>query len=316
MPQPGAFTLGLSLPQVIDSGDRIDPGTARRFIVATEEAGFDTGWVLDQVSGQMPSLEPLSVLSFASALTQELTLGVAVLVLAARSPVNAAKAIATLDQLSGGRLVLGLGLGALHHMGAHGLGGEPPGRILDEELDLLETAWSGSAFTSQVGPFDIDSNVVTPGPVGGARPRVWFGGASQRAMDRAVGRGDGWVAAGRTSVEEAEADLARMCERLEAHGRPRETFTTAKRLYVVVDVDVAGGRARARDWFGRFYGRPEMSEDCVIAGGAGPCTEAVHRLAEAGYDHVILNPLGAETDQQEILAGEVLPVFLPTSEGE
>ena len=307
---PGTFSLGLALPQVISTSDRVDPDDVRRLITMTEEVGFSAGWVLDQFAGRMPTLEPLNVLAFASAVTRQLVLGVAVLVPAARSPLNLAKAVASVDQLSGGRLVLGLGLGHLGAMPAFGLRGEPPGSTLDRELTLLEQAWTGDPVVGALGPFHFDNETIVPRPVQGARPPVWFGGSSLRALERAVSRGDGWVGAGRTSVDEAEADYERVRELLVAHGRPRDTFTTAKRLYVVVDVEGDEARERVQDWFGRFYGRPEMGEQCTILGGPEACTDALHKLAACGFDHVIIHPIGAEERQLRILADEVLPNVL------
>ncbi|MEK7837318.1 MAG: LLM class flavin-dependent oxidoreductase, partial [candidate division NC10 bacterium] len=102
--------LAVSIPQTFQ--DRaVDVGAIRAYLARAEALGFHSAWVVEQVLGSIPSLEPVELLTYAAAVTERLRLGTAVLLTALRSPVHLAKSLATLDHLSGGRLDVGVGLG-------------------------------------------------------------------------------------------------------------------------------------------------------------------------------------------------------------
>ena len=104
--------LAVSIPQTFQ--DRaVDVGAIRAYLARAEALGFHSAWVVEQVLGSTPSLEPVELLTYAAAMTERLRLGTAVLLTALRSPVHLAKSLATLDHLSGGRLDVGVGLGEI-----------------------------------------------------------------------------------------------------------------------------------------------------------------------------------------------------------
>src|SRR5687767_13662056 len=94
-----AIELGVAIPQTFLDGT-IDPARLRAFLTRAETLGFASAWVVEQILGQIPSLEPVTVLTYAAAVTTRMRLGSAVLLTALRSPVHLAKSLASLDQLS------------------------------------------------------------------------------------------------------------------------------------------------------------------------------------------------------------------------
>jgi probable F420-dependent oxidoreductase len=225
--------FGIGLPQY-------GPATPEGLMTAARQAedlGFDDVWAADHIA--VPSgvrypppflLESLSTLSFVAAVTSRARLGTSVLVLALRRPLVAAKQLATLDRLSGGRLIVGVGAGWLQgEFDAVGVPFHQRGALTDEALGALRAAWSSSPASFSGPTTDFHDVKVTPLP---ARPiPVWIGGTSQRALQRAVERGDGWQGNFLTP-DEAAPMLAWLRKQ-----RPEESFTLSLR----VDVDGLNG---------------------------------------------------------------------------
>ena len=103
--------LGIAIPQIFQD-EPVGPGGIRDFLLRAESLGYESGWVQEQILGSAKTYEPIELLTFAAACTTRLRLGSAVLLTALRSPVHTAKSLATLDHLSQGRLMVGVGLGA------------------------------------------------------------------------------------------------------------------------------------------------------------------------------------------------------------
>src|SRR6516162_8157951 len=105
-----AVRFGISVPQFFADGE-FDPGAYRTYFARAEELGFDSAWAQEQVLGAAPQLSALEAMTYAAACTQRLRLGCAVFVSTLHNPVHLAKSLATLDQLSRGRIEVGLGTG-------------------------------------------------------------------------------------------------------------------------------------------------------------------------------------------------------------
>ena len=199
-------------------------GTAegiRALAPAAEDAGFDSFWTVEHVvvpqgyesaypydpSGRMPGPEdspipdPVVWLSYLAALTTTAKLATGILILPQRNPLVLAKECATLDQLSGGRLVLGVGAGWLaEEFTALGVPFAERGKRLDDHIGALRAAW-GDQPASYAGPFTQFADVyVRPQPVAGTVPIV-IGGHSDAAARRAGRLGDGFFPGGRTNDE-------------------------------------------------------------------------------------------------------------------
>jgi probable F420-dependent oxidoreductase len=225
--------FGIALPQY-------GPATAEGLTRAARQAedlGFDDVWVADHIAVPVgapypPSflLEALSTLSFAAAVTTRVGLGTSILVLPLRQPVVVAKQLATVDVLSGGRLLLGVGAGWLpEEFDACNVPYRKRGDLTDEAIGVLRACWA-SAPASFSGP-TVSFTDLKVQPLPGRHIPLWVGGVSERALRRAVEHGDGWQGAFQT-VD----NIAAVVKRLRAN-RPEPEFTLSTRL----DVDGLSG---------------------------------------------------------------------------
>lgn len=199
------FQLRLMGPSANASVLRV---SARR----AEEAGLDSLWVPDHIAIPPDDtegsggryLDPLTSLAWLAAATEQIRIGTAVLVAPYRPALPTAKAIATIQELSGGRLELGVGVGWMKaEFRAVGVERRHRGRVTDETLAFLRGAFDaeGDVTTSNGQPF-----VFRPNP---KRPRIWIGGAAPYALERAARFGDGWMALGDdpAAIEPASREL-------------------------------------------------------------------------------------------------------------
>lgn len=220
--------FGIHLPQY---GRAAGPDGITRAAAQAEDLGFADVWVSDHLaipaSAPYPPAflyEPLITLTWAAAATSRIGLGTSVLVLPYRHPVHLAKELASLDRLSGGRLVVGAAAGWLEgEFDALGVPFAERGARTDEALDVLRACWEGDQPIDFAGRFTtLDQMRVVPAPE--SHVPVWIGGSSAPALRRAVTKGDGWQGSFLTP-EAAAAVTARLRDE-----RPEAGFTLSMRV--------------------------------------------------------------------------------------
>ena len=185
-----------------DSGDRF-----WSIVDACERLGFDSLWLSERVSGGVP--DSLSALAAIAGRTSRLKFGSSVLVVPAYNPVLLAKALVTIDVLSGGRILPAVGIGAENprEMEALGVRKAERGRRLDEALILMKRLWTEEAVTFHGAFYRVTDFTLLPRPVGPLPNAIWAGGSSD-AAHRRVGRlCDGWLPSS-TSPAEIEHGIA------------------------------------------------------------------------------------------------------------
>lgn len=221
-----SLRVGVHLPQY----GRVASATAvTRAARHAEELGFADVWVSDHTvhpaAQDYPSpylYDPMVTLSWAAAVTERVGLGTSVLVVPTHEPVGLANALASLDNLSGGRVVLGVGVGwSAAEYRALGYGFRDRGRRLDEALDLFRAVWADDPVTFHGEFSELEDVRVLPKPAR-AIP-IWVGGSSDAAHRRAIARGDGFQLISVTP-EEAAPVVARLRSE-----RPDPGFTISLR---------------------------------------------------------------------------------------
>jgi probable F420-dependent oxidoreductase len=194
-------SVGLPTHRVDRLGEFVTADAVAELATVAEHAGFDAVSVTDHPFPADPwlehgghhALDPLIALSFAAAATRTLRLHTNLYVPAYRNPFVSAKAIATLDALSGGRVILGVGAGYLEaEFDALGVSFDERNELTDEALTAMRAAWTGASVSMSGRHFRAAANTMLPRPAQAGGPPVWIGGNSKRAIRRAVEAGDGW----------------------------------------------------------------------------------------------------------------------------
>ncbi len=223
--------LGIHLPHI---GRKAGPDSIRRVAMQAEALGLADVWVSEHIivpkdGGYPPSpnfWDPVLTLTWAAACTSRVRLGTSVLVLPMRHPLPLAKELATLHNLSNGRLILGAGVGWLEaEFRALGIPFKERGRRMDEGIAMMRAVWSQDpvTFPTKYIAAEIENMRSQPQPI--SRIPIWIGGSSDAAIARAQ-RLDGWH--GSRVRPEAAAD---MVKRLRA-GRPDEGWTISLRINI------------------------------------------------------------------------------------
>lgn len=301
--------FSIAIPQFVADGT-FDPAAFRRYLARAEELGFEGAWVQEQVLGTMPNLGSIEALSYAAACTERIRLGCAVFVSPLHSPVHLAKSITTLDQISDGRVEVGLGVGGKFRM-LSAFGVSPDGLISRflEGLQVMRLLWTEEQIDFDGRFWQLKGAAMEPKPVQKPAPPIWFGGGHPNAVKRAVAHADGFFGAGSSTTAQFTEQVGIAREALASTGRDPAAFRIAKRVYLAVDDDA--GRARERisaalhALYG-FYGTPDLTP-VAVHGTPDAVVRGLQQVADAGAEMILLNPMFDEAEQMERLAAEVMP---------
>ncbi len=309
MPANDNLLFGIGAPQV-HTHLPVDLEEIRRYIERAEALGFHSLWVQEQAGlrAAAGALEGVSMLSYAAALTRRIRLGSAVFLINLRNPIQLAKSLASLDQLSQGRLIVGVGLGGVTRLyEAYGLSPEHRVSRFVEALTLMKKLWTEENFTFEGKFWQIEKASLLPRPFQKPHPPVWFGANSPAALKRAVKHGSGFIGAGSSSSGDFKSKVQTVLSALVEAKKDSADFMIGKRVYLMVDKDRERAAKRLREWFGLFYGQADLAERVAVWGSAEECVERLREIVAAGARLLLLNPVFDMMEQIEILAEEVIP---------
>jgi len=299
--------VAAGIPQAWTTGG-IDRPRIRRFLERAEALGFESAWVVEQVLGTLPCLEPVELLSWAAALTSRIRLGTAVLLTPLRSPVHLAKSLATLDQLSGGRLDVGIGLGGNPKIyAAFGISAARRVARFNEGLRLMQALWTEPRVTFAGEFWQLENAALEPKPLQRPHPPLWVGAHHPDAFRRSVAWAKGFMGAGSATTATFAKEVALLRTLLTEAGRDPGSIEIGKRVYVGVDRDRDRAGRRMAEYFGGFYGRAELAAEVSVWGSIDQVVAGLREVTAAGAELVMLNPVFDEVEQLEVLAAEVVP---------
>lgn len=296
-------SFGMSLPH--RSARPVPPDVVRQVATSSEALGFDDLWVTDNTLDEADGFDSLTVLSFAAAVTTRVRLGVSVLALPIHHPVHVAHQVATLDRLSGGRAVLGVGLGKAADYRTFQVPTARRVRRFVESVSLIKALWTGPHVTYRGEIFDADDVSLGTTPVQRPHPPIWMGGAHPDAVRRAASLADGWMGGGGASNRAFERAVPLVRAALEESGRDPAAFPISKRVFIAVHEDQRAARAELARWFDEVYRDPRGTQEAGVFGTPSQVLEQLEELASVGATHLLLNPTTRYVEQAEVLAGMV-----------
>jgi probable F420-dependent oxidoreductase len=300
--------FAISIPQFYADGE-FSPDAYRSYFARAESLGYESAWSQEMTLSASAQLGPIEAMTYAAACTSRLRLGCSVFVSTLHSPVHLAKSLATLDQLSQGRLEIGVGTGGPDRpFAAFGVDGARYTARFAEGVRLMQALWTQPRVTFDGEFWQLKEAAMEPKPWQKPYPRLWFGAAGQSALRRAVRLGDGFFGAGAATLAAFESQVRTVRSALEAAGRPVADFPIAKRLYVGIDPDASRARARMNTALEALYGRRMASvEEAAVAGAVSDCVAAVRTAATAGAELILFTPLYEVPEHMEQIAAEVIP---------
>jgi alkanesulfonate monooxygenase len=307
--------------------ERLEYSTVARikeFARRAEDLGFASLWVPDHMVNapgmfDHSCLSPLLTLAYAAAVTERVSLGTSVLILSIRHPVITAKDIATLDALSGGRCIIGVGTGwNPHAFQAAGANLVDRGARTDEALDVVRRLLIEAKVSHRGRHWSFADVTVTPRPM--APPPVWVAGGAEPGRQISlsviarIAQADGWIARARASNAMIKSDWQQIQAKCAMIGRDPAalTFAHLNFLHLVPTGDRGKALAQQKGRFLAAMGTRRSWEQLQEAHLTGTPKEIVGRirdLADAGLQHMILCPLDYDLEQLELYASQIVSAF-------
>ncbi|MDA4124634.1 MAG: LLM class flavin-dependent oxidoreductase [Thaumarchaeota archaeon] len=318
--------------------------------IAAESLGFDGVWCHDYITwtkelhnvhiscGSLETLRPdqkpnffesISTLAYLAGLTKRLTLGISVLIAPLRNPVLAAKQLSIIDNLSNGRLIAGVGIGATRatknvDFEILGVSRLEKNERTNELVEILTGLWDHNldkfSYTGKF--FKFSDAEMFPKPIQKPRPPFWFAGTIEKALVRVAKYGEGWLPGGLSPEEYAKSVAFIKREAKEKFSRDLSHLKVANQIYVSIDTspDKAKENARATllnnsKAYDVFIGENafERASDVSLVGSPKEIIEKIRRYGEAGVNYYemkfIYQSMGHFREQLELFSKEVIPSF-------
>jgi probable F420-dependent oxidoreductase len=295
--------LGMVLPH--RSPEAVDMQAVRHVAQGAEALGFRDLWVTENSLDHVFCFDPMVVLTYAAAVTTTIRLGVAVVVLPVHSPIHVAHQVASLDYVSNGRAILGVGLGRDQHYTEFQVPRQRRVRRFREGVELIKALWTEPRVNYQGEIFQLEGGTMAPKPVQKPHPPIWLGGGHPDALRRAAAIADGWMGSGGSSTASFSHSVPILKTALEKAGRDPATFPISKRVFLSVHERPDVARAEVQRWYSEVYHNPEGTDASGVHGTPEQVREQLEALVAMGANHLLLNPVCRHAEQLEAVAAVV-----------
>jgi probable F420-dependent oxidoreductase len=305
---------GLAIKNFVGPEETPDIDALLAYAERAEALGFESLWAWDHVllgtEPAFPILDAVVTLTAVAARTSRIRLGTGVLVLPLRNPTVAAKALATLDVVSRGRLILGVAAGwYAREFDAVGVPFRQRGRLFERNLEILTRLWTEDRVTCKADELNLREAVMRPRPVQRPRPPILIGGYVDAVLRRVARMADGWL-----TYFYTPDSYRRSWEKIEGFareaGRDPKTLTGTNQLAIYVGDSRERTEAPLRHWLQTEWDVAAWSESTIehaIRGSVEECVAQLRPHVATGVNRIILIPYRYRPEQVEVIAKEIIP---------
>jgi probable F420-dependent oxidoreductase len=263
-----------------------------KYAEEAERLGFDSIFTADtpflRVSGSF--LETFTVLSAVASVTKKITLGTAVLLLPLRDPIYTAKASASLDLLTNGRVVLGVGGGIFRgEFTSLGVDYQKRWDRTEEAINVIRKLWSAEKVSHTGTYYKFQNARIGPPPARGTIP-ILIGGAMEHVLERTAKVADGWIASSHNNdAKGLKESWKRIREYAKKYGRDPDKLMFMHNVFTHVSASFEDSLKETRSFFQQLYGGsiPQELKSRTILGSPEDCIDSVSERVDAGIQHII-----------------------------
>lgn len=311
-----SMKFGLSLRNFVGPNEVPDIEELIQYAERAEELGFESLWAFDHlllgVDPAFPILDALHTLTALATRTERIMLGTGILVLPLRHPVWMAKEMASLDQISKGRFILGAASGWYkREFDAAGIPFHERGRLFERNLDMILKLWTGEPVTMEVDEFNLREAVNAPKPYQDPHPKVLIGGYVDKVLRRVARMSDGWLTYAYTA-ESFTNSWNKIKGFAREYGRDPSELSATNQVAIYVGPSREEADPLMRHWLETEWDFASWSESTVehaVRGSVEECVEQLRAYVESELDRIIFIPYRYQPEQIERIANEIIPHF-------
>ena len=298
--------IGLSIPGT--APDR-GPGTSIEFARRAEQAGAHSVWATDRIVDSTPDV--FVTLGALAATTSRILIGSSVVLGVLRPPLLLAKAATTIDVLSNGRFLFGLGVGSRpEDFAATEVPIQQRGARMDEAIAICKLAWSGAPVKFAGRHHAIDVGPMRQLPVQRPHPPLWFGGSAEPVLRRTARVGQGFITSTSSGVAGFRASWAKIQHYCVEEGRDPVEITPAALAYASVAADRATAEEAMRQHLLRSFGPARLERGLgPLVGTPADVIAGAREYFDAGVEVLIVSSVSADPGQLDMLCERVLPAI-------
>jgi probable F420-dependent oxidoreductase len=305
--------FGIGLPNGFPHGE-IHPTAFLEVAECAEAYGYDSVWAGDHIVFHIPRFEIFTTLAAVAARTKRVQFGPAVLLLCLRNPVHVAQSVVSLDHMSEGRFILGVGVGGEHpkEFMASGVPVNQRGSRTNEALEVLHRLWTESSVAFNGKYYRFDEITMRPEPFQKPHPPIWVGGRSEAALRRTAKYAQAWAPAFVTPEKylEGKERLAALCRE---YGRDPKAVQPTMYFFANVADTKEQAWAEAGEFLSKNYNIPAKPfERLAVHGSPEDCIVHTRQYIDAGAEHIVIRFASFDPLQQlERWTKDVRPALQP-----
>jgi probable F420-dependent oxidoreductase len=292
-----------------------------RFVETVDRAGFDSLWVGDHISMAIPFLDPLLMLAQAAVVSRRLTFGTGVYLLPLRNVGAAAKQVSTLDHLTEGRFIFGVGVGGEFpkEYEVCGVPHNERGARLTEQMQALRALWTGETASYHGKHYEFSDVLMRPAARTPGGPPMWVGGRSEAALKRSALLADGYHSYVVTPDMYRDS-LAKIEQIAAAAGRRFASYGTGHLLFARIDNSYEQALDTATASLSKRYAMDfrKAAQRYAALGTPEQVAETIRKFHAAGVRHIVVDltgPYERRQEQVERFAGEAMPLLKDLTQG-